>query len=188
MPQKPQTLEAKIVAKSRLFTVEQVQLRFSNGVERTYERLVNKGQGYGAVMVVAMQDERPALLIEEYCGGTDDYQLSLPKGLVEPGEDVLDAANRELMEEAGFGAQQLEFLTHLSLSPGYMSQKIAVVLARDLYEKRLPGDEPEPIRVDQVDLYQLSELTARANFTEGRALAALYLVRDLLEQRGELQR
>ncbi|HIQ52623.1 MAG TPA: ADP compounds hydrolase NudE, partial [Pseudomonas pachastrellae] len=101
---------------------------------------------------------------------------------------VLDAANRELMEEAGFGAQQLEFLTHLSLSPGYMSQKIAVVLARDLYEKRLPGDEPEPIRVDQVDLYQLSELTARANFTEGRALAALYLVRDLLEQRGELQR
>ncbi|HIQ52632.1 MAG TPA: NUDIX domain-containing protein, partial [Pseudomonas pachastrellae] len=98
MPQKPQTLEAKIVAKSRLFTVEQVQLRFSNGVERTYERLVNKGQGYGAVMVVAMQDERTALLIEEYCGGTDDYQLSLPKGLVEPGEDVLDAANRELME------------------------------------------------------------------------------------------
>ena len=188
MPQKPQTLEAKIVAKSRLFTVEQVQLRFSNGVERTYERLVNKGQGYGAVMVVAMQDERTALLTEEYCGGTDDYQLSLPKGLVEPGEDVLDAANRELMEEAGFGAQQLEFLTHLSLSPGYMSQKIAVVLARDLYEKRLPGDEPEPIRVDQVDLYQLSELTARANFTEGRALAALYLVRDLLEQRGELQR
>ena len=93
MPQKPQTLEAKIVAKSRLFTVEQVQLRFSNGVERTYERLVNKGQGYGAVMVVAMQDARTALLIEEYCGGTDDYQLSLPKGLVEPGEDVLEAAN-----------------------------------------------------------------------------------------------
>ena len=188
MPQKPQTLEAKIVAKSRLFTVEQVQLRFSNGVERTYERLVNKGQGYGAVMVVAMQDERTALLIEEYCGGTDDYQLSLPKGLVEPGEDVLEAANRELMEEAGFGAEQLEFLTHLSLSPGYMSQKIAVVLARNLYKKRLPGDEPEPIRVDQVDLYELSELNARSNFTEGRALAALYLVRDLLEQRGELQR
>lgn len=188
MPQKPETLDARIVAKSRLFTVEQVQLRFSNGVERTYERLVNKGQGYGAVMVVAMKDTRTALLIEEYCGGTGDYQLSVPKGLVEPGEDVLDAANRELMEEAGFGAQRLEYLTHLSLSPGYMSQRIAVVLARDLYEKRLPGDEPEPIRVDSVDLYALSELTAQENFSEGRALAALYLVRDLLEQRGELSR
>ena len=185
MPQKPETLEARIVAKSRLFTVEQVQLRFSNGIERTYERLVNKGQGYGAVMVVAMQDERTAVLIEEYCGGMDNYQLSIPKGLVEPGEDVLDAANRELMEEAGFGAERLEYL---SLSPGYMSQSIAVVLARDLYEKRLPGDEPEPMRVDSVDLYELSELIGRDNFTEGRALAALYLVRDLLEQRGELRR
>lgn len=188
MPNKPETLDARIVAKSRLFTVEQVQLRFSNGVERTYERLVNRSQGYGAVMVVAMQDERRALLIEEYCGGMDNYQLSIPKGLVEPGEDVLDAANRELMEEAGFGARRLEYLTQLSLSPNYMSQQIAVVLARDLYKKRLPGDEPEPMRVDSVDLYALSELTGRDDFTEGRALAALYLVRDLLEQRGELQR
>lgn len=188
MPQKPEILEARIVAKSRLFTVEEVQLRFSNGIERTYERLVNKGQGYGAVMVVALRDARTAVLIEEYCGGMDNYQLSVPKGLVEPGEDVLDAANRELMEEAGFGAQRLEYITHLSLSPGYMSQQIAVVLARDLYEKRLPGDEPEPIRVDSVDLYALGELAKQDNFTEGRALAALYLVRDLLEQRGELQR
>lgn len=188
MPQKPEILDARIVAKSRLFTVEQLQLRFSNGVERTYERLVNKGQGYGAVMVVALHDARTAVLIEEYCGGTGDYQLSLPKGLVEPGEDVLQAANRELMEEAGLGARQLELLGKLSLSPGYMSQSIAVVLARDLYAKRLPGDEPEPIRVDQVDLYAVSALLQQSNFTEGRALAALYLVRDLLEQRGELQR
>lgn len=188
MPQKPDILDARIVAKSRLFTVEQVQLRFSNGTERTYERLVSSGSGYGAVMVVALKDARTALLIEEYCGGTQEYELSLPKGLVEPGEDVLDAANRELMEEAGFGARQLELLGRLSLSPGYMSQSISVVLARDLYEKRLPGDEPEPIRVDSVDLYDLSGLMSRPGFSEGRALAALYLVRDLLEQRGELSR
>ncbi|MBD5059429.1 NUDIX domain-containing protein, partial [Xanthomonas citri pv. citri] len=88
-----------------------------------YERLVGKGSGYGAVMVVAMLDAEHAVLIEEYCGGTDDYQLSLPKGLIEPGEDVLVAANRELKEEAGFGAHELEYITELSLSPGYMSQK-----------------------------------------------------------------
>ena len=54
MRQKPTVLAREIVASSRLFRVEEVQLRFSNGVERTYERLVGRGNGYGAVMIVAM--------------------------------------------------------------------------------------------------------------------------------------
>ncbi|MDQ0651281.1 ADP compounds hydrolase NudE [Pseudomonas cedrina] len=184
MRQKPTVLAREIVASSRLFRVEQVQLRFSNGVERTYERLVGRGAGYGAVMIVAMIDADHALLVEEYCGGIDEYEVSLPKGLIEPGEDVLAAANRELKEEAGYGARQLEHLTELSLSPGYMSQKIQVVLATDLYEERLEGDEPEPMRVERVNLRELSMLAQNAQFSEGRALAALYLVRDLLIQRG----
>jgi ADP-ribose diphosphatase len=187
MRQKPTVLGREIVASSRLFRVEEVQLRFSNGVERVYERLVGRGNGYGAVMIVAMLDEEHAVLIEEYCGGTDEYELSLPKGLIEPGEDILAAANRELKEEAGFGAHQLELLTELSLSPGYMSQKIQVVLATDLYPETLPGDEPEPMRVDKVNLRELSSLIEHPQFSEGRALAALYLVRDLLTQRGIFQ-
>ena len=186
MRQKPEVIARAIVARSRLFTVEEMQLRFSNGVERTYERLVGRG-GPGAVMVVAMPDPEHVLLIEEYCGGTDSYELSLPKGLIEPGEDVLTAANRELKEEAGFGAHQLEHLTSLSLSPGYMNQRIQVILARDLYPEQLPGDEPEPIRVERLNLREISSLALSDNFSEGRALAALYLVRDLLTQRGEYQ-
>ena len=184
MRQKPTVLAREVVASSRLFRVEELQLRFSNGVERTYERLGSKGTGYGAVMVVALADAEHALLIEEYCGGTEEYELSLPKGLIEPGEDVLDAANRELKEEAGFGARHLEHLAELSLSPGYMSQKIQVVLAWDLYEERLPGDEPEAIRVDKVNLGELLSLVEHPQFTEGRALAALYLARDVLVKRG----
>lgn len=186
MRQKPTVLSREIVANSRLFRVESVELRFSNGVERTYERLVGRGNGYGAVMIVAMLDAEHAVLVEEYCGGTDEYELSLPKGLIEPGEDVLAAANRELKEEAGFGAHQLEHLTELSLSPGYMSQKIQVVLATDLFEERLEGDEPEPMGVDKVNLRELSALAMHPQFSEGRALAALYLVRDMLTQRGLL--
>ena len=101
MRQKPTVLAREIVASSRLFRVEEVQLRFSNGVERTYERLVGRGNGYGAVMIVAMIDAEHAILVEEYCGGTDEYEVSLPKGLIEPGEDVLAAAERELDFDGG---------------------------------------------------------------------------------------
>ncbi|MCY1456289.1 ADP compounds hydrolase NudE [compost metagenome] len=68
-----------------------------------------------------------------------------------------------------------------------MSQCIQVVLARDLYPERLPGDEPETIRVERFSLRDISRLALSENFSEGRALAAMYLVRDLLTQRGEYQ-
>ena len=65
-----------------------------------------------------------------------------------------------------------------------MSQKIQVVLARDLYPERLPGDEPEPMRLDKVSLHELSSLVQHPQFSEGRALAALYLARDLRPSAG----
>ena len=178
MPVEPRILKRRETARSRLFRVEELLLRFSNGVERVYERLCHPA--HGAVLVVPMLDDDTVLLIREYGAGIEGYHLGLPKGACHLGEDRLAAANRELMEEVGYGAHHLEFLKSLTLSPGYMGHDIDVVLARDLYEHRLPGDEPEPIEVVPWSLRDLPALVARDDFTEGRSLAALYLVRDLL--------
>lgn len=183
MPVRPSILQRKIVAESRLFKVEELHLRFDNGELRTYERLVS--QGPGAVMVVAINDDSEVVLIREYAGGFHDYCLTLPKGLVEPGEDILAAANRELMEETGYGASRLEPLTQLSLAPNYMGHKMHVVLARDLYECKLEGDEPEPLEVHLHPMSQLNELISRDDFHEGRSVAALFITRERLMQEQE---
>lgn len=178
LPSKPTILAREEVAHSRLFTVERLDLRFSNGAERTFERL--KGSSHGAVMIVAMPDPEHVLLIREYAAGFDDYALTLPKGLVDPGEDIVTAANRELMEECGVGARNIEPLVELSLAPNYMNHRMHVLLASDLYEKRLPGDEPEPLVVETHALDELPALLAREDFHEARAIAALFIARDKL--------
>jgi ADP-ribose diphosphatase len=61
-----------------------------------------------------------------------------------------------------------------------MTHVTHVVLARDLYPSRLPGDEPEQLEVVPWALDRLPELTARADCTEGRTIAALYIARDFL--------
>jgi ADP-ribose diphosphatase len=180
MPVEPQILKRREIAKTRLFRVEELLLKFSNGVERLYERLCHPP--HGAVLIVPMLDEETVLLIREYGAGVDRYELALPKGASHAGEDRLTAANRELMEEVGYGAHHLEFLKTITLSPSYMSHSIDVVLAQQLYPRRLEGDEPEPIEVVPWPLAQLDELMARADFTEGRSMAALYLVRDHLKK------
>jgi ADP-ribose diphosphatase len=178
MPVEPQILKRRETARTRLFRVEELLLRFGNGVERIYERLCHPS--HGAVLIVPMLDDDTVLLVREYGAGVEGYQLALPKGACNAGEDRLTAANRELMEEVGYGAHHLEFIKSITLSPGYMSHDIDVVLAQQLYPRRLPGDEPEPIEVVPWSLADLPALMARKDFTEGRSIAALYLVRDLL--------
>lgn len=181
MPDKPTILNKEFVAKSRLFAVERLDLKFSNGVERSYERLVTPP--IPAVMVVPILADGRFIMIREYAAGFHDYQLSLPKGAVDAGETLEEAANRELMEEAGYGARKLEPLKKLSLSPGYMGHVLTAFLAEDLYEKSLPGDEPEPIETEIFSFDDLPELIQNESFTEARALAALFIARDKLAAR-----
>lgn len=175
------TIHDRRLRKGHLFKVEQVDLEFSNGERRTYERLITSG--VGAVIVVAMPDPDTVLLIREYACGMHRYEVGLPKGRLEPGESRVEGANRELQEETGFAARELEELGHLTLAPGYMTHATHVILARDLYPSRLPGDEPEEIEVIPWPMNDLITLMKRPDCTEGRSIAALYLTRDILANR-----
>lgn len=183
MTEKPEILARETVARSRLFEVEQIELRFANGREVTFEKLVSRG--FGAVLVVPVTAAGTVLLVREYAAGLDRYDLSLPKGRLEQGEDLLEGANRELMEEVGFGARRLERITGLTLAPGYLGHMTDVVLARDLYPQMLPGDEPEPPEVVEWSLDELPRLLEREDCSEARTLAALYIVRDRLNNEDE---
>lgn len=159
------------------FAVEQLDLEFSNGVRRTYERM--RGSGRGAVVIVPLLDDDTVLLIREYAAGLHAYELGLPKGRLERGEDVLEGANRELKEEVGYGARKLAIVGKLSLAPTYMAHQTHVVLAEDLYPERLPGDEPEELEVVPWKLDDLASLITRPDCTEGRSIAALFIAREL---------
>lgn len=180
MPAKPEILKRETVMRSRLFRADAVHLRFSNGEERTYEKLVSGG-GNGAVLIVPLLNDDTLLLVKEYALGLEDYHLACPKGAVDHGETLLEAANRELKEEAGYGARKLTFLKKVHLSPSYMEHGINIVIAQDLYPERLAGDEPEPIEVVEVPLAGIADFCMRADVCEGRSIAALFLVREWLQ-------
>ncbi|WP_448569423.1 ADP compounds hydrolase NudE [Thalassotalea ganghwensis] len=170
--------QRKNVAKSKLFSIEQLALTFSNGAERDYERM--EGSGRGAVMVVPMLDDETMLLVREYCAGTHSYELGFPKGLIDQGEAAEQAANRELKEEIGYGADSLTLLKSVAMAPAFFSGFMKIYLGKSLYQERLPGDEPEPLDIVPWKISDYMELLARDDFQEARSIAALMLVVDQL--------
>ncbi|MFZ5653666.1 MAG: ADP compounds hydrolase NudE [Pseudomonadota bacterium] len=181
MPTPPRILKRTVVARSRLFRIEQLDLRFSNGVERAYERLGSSG--YGAVVIVPVTQAGEVLLVREYGAGSNRYHWGLPKGAVDPGEDVRVAANRELKEEAGHGARRLTLLKRIYVNPFYMERELDVVLAEDLYPESLPGDEPEPLATMYWPLAGLDELFARDDVNDAISMTALGLAKQHLATR-----
>jgi ADP-ribose diphosphatase len=178
MSRKPVITRTETIACTRLFQVEEVGLRFSNGREVSYERL--RSSPGGAVLVVPMLDDTTVLLIREYAAGVERYELGLPKGRIEEGESLTEAANREIREEIGYGAKRLTYLKSVTLAPGYFNHATHVVLAQELYPERLEGDEPEAIEVVPWSLDRLTELCAQDECTEARSIAALFMVREQL--------
>jgi len=181
--QKPAILNIETSARSRLFTVESVDLEFSNGVKRVYERM--KPSSREAVMIVPVVDDH-LILIREYAVGTESYELGFSKGLIDPGETPFEAANRELKEEVGFGAKELTFLKKLSMAPSYFSSKMNIIVAEDLYPESLEGDEPEPLPQVRWPISNLMGLLEEPDFNEARNVSALFLVREWLKAQGRL--
>ena len=127
-----------------------------------------------------------ALLVHEYAAGVHRYELGLVKGRIDAGESPIDAANREMKEEIGYGARSLQVLRNLTIAPTYMSHQTQLVLARDLYPERLAGDEPEELEIVPWKLDALDELILREDFSEGRSIAALFMVREWLRKEPRL--
>lgn len=177
----PEILQRRELDFGGPFQVEKLDLRFSNGVERTYERMAPRGRG--AVVVAGLRDPETLLLVREYACGPHRYELGLVKGRIDAGETPEQAAVRELKEEAGFGAHRVTRLRAMTLSPGYMAHQTWLVLLEGLYPERLEGDEPEELEVIPWRLDALDQLMLREDCSEGRSLAAMFIVREYLSLR-----
>jgi ADP-ribose pyrophosphatase len=112
----------------------------------------------GGVAIVAVTDGGRLLLVEQHRAALDGPCIELPAGLVgdaagAPDEDAVTAAHRELIEETGYRAASIEWLTAGPSSPGMSSEIIAFVRARGLVRLHAGGgDDSEDIRVHEIEL------------------------------------
>lgn len=173
----PKILNVSVVAKSRIFEIQAVDLQFSNGELRTYERF--KPASRAGVMVLPIEDGE-LIMVKEYAVGTERYELGFVKGLMEVGESIEQSANRELQEEIGLSAKEFVFLRTIQTAVGFMNTQMHILLATDFSASKLEGDEPEPLQIVRYPLAKLDELLRDPHFYEARNLTALYCLRDYL--------
>ena len=170
----PKILNQKSIFKSKLFNIKQADIEF-NGTTMKYE--IISGTGSGAVMVVPFI-ENDIIFIKEYAAAIDDYMITFPKGKIDKGETIEEAANRELQEEAGYKSKEIKLIKKLYLAPGYIDHMTYVMVAKELSVSSLSGDEPEELEVIRVHKDDVINFLDKNEIIDSRVHAALNIIEN----------
>ncbi|MEB2302299.1 NUDIX hydrolase [Lysinibacillus xylanilyticus] len=132
----------------------------------------------GAVAVIAVTDEGKLVLVEQYRKALERSIVEIPAGKLEPGEEPIVTARRELEEETGYGAQSLTYLQAFATSPGFADEIIHLFVAKDLYtiENKANLDEDEFVELVEVSLEEAGQMVADERIYDAKtAFAVLWL-------------
>lgn len=135
----------------RIFNVNRLRVELPDGRKALRDVVRHPG----AVAVVALTDEGRICLVRQYRTALDRVTVEIPAGKLDPGEDPLDCAHRELLEETGMKAEKMAFLTTIATSDGFTDELIHIYMATGL---TFAGSNPDADEFINVDLIKVPEL------------------------------
>lgn len=137
--------------RGKILDVRSLEVELPNG-RRTGRDIVRHP---GAAAVVALTESGKIVLVRQYRTALDRVTVEIPAGKLDPGEDPLDCARRELREETGFFPRRIRYLTTIATSCGFCDEVIHIYLATQLEFDGANPDDDEFVNVDLVPLPEL---------------------------------
>lgn len=158
------------IFRGRRLWIEKRLIRLPNGIEK--EKVIVHPSN--AVAILPLNGDRCKLL-KQYRYAIDQYIFEAPAGTMEPGEDPLETARRELIEETGFTAQFIVSKGFIYTTPGYTDEKIYLFEARDLSPSQEYGkDEDEVIEVVDIAIIDLIGMIRNGTIVDAKTICLIH--------------
>jgi ADP-ribose pyrophosphatase len=158
------------IFRGRRLWIESRMIRLPNGIER--EKVIVHPSN--AVAILPLDGGR-CKLVKQYRYAIDQYIFEVPAGTMEPGEDPLQTAHRELIEETGFAAQEMLEKGFIYTTPGYTDEKIFLFEARNLSPSQEHGkDEDEVIEVVDLAISDLPAMIRDGTIIDAKTICLIH--------------
>lgn len=170
------TLSSRLIYSGRVFNLRVDRVQYPDGNTTSLDILEHGG----AVVILPVDADNRLVMIRQYRHPTGRMLLEFPAGTLEKDEAPEICARRELREETGYAAENLERLGGIYLAPGYSTEYLHVFLATGLHEDPLPKDGDEWLDVEVLSYTELQECLQKGELEDAKSLAGLYLAGDRL--------
>jgi ADP-ribose pyrophosphatase len=170
-------LHSEILLKGRAFAIRRDHLKTPNGGETKFD-IIEHG---GSVVILPIDSEGNLLFVSQYRHAAGMDLLELPAGTLEKDEDPAVCAAREIREETGFAADNIQKIGAFYLAPGYSTEFMHVYLARDLRHDPLEADADEFLSLKKIPLGEAIQMAEQGKIPDAKTLAALLMARPYLK-------
>jgi len=167
---RPEILWEELIYRGRLFSVKRLSASYEVGL--VVREVV---QHPGSVAVVATDDEGNYILVSQFRVSVGDWTIEVPAGTLEEGEDPEDCAARELEEETGYKAEDLNLLAETYTSPGYTNERLYVYVGRARPGGVSRRDSDEDIEVVRLGRDGVLEAIRTGKIKDLKSIAGLLL-------------
>jgi ADP-ribose diphosphatase len=140
----------------------------------------------GSVVVLALDESRrePRVLLEyQYRYAAEQFLWELPAGRVDAGETDLAAAKRELLEETGYTAARWQLALKFYVSPGFMTETMAIYLARDLRRGKAQPENDEFIRKRLFPMSSVIQKIVSGKMQDGKTIAGVLWLQKFMARK-----
>lgn len=139
----------------------------------------------GAVCVIPVTPEGEVIMVKQYRYAFEQIMLEIPAGKLEPGEDPLEAVKRELEEESGVVAGNIEYMGEIFTTVAIFDEKIHAYLATDLVYKNAHPDEDEFLEVEKIPLSTLVDMVMNGEIKDSKTQICILKAHKLLSERSK---
>jgi ADP-ribose pyrophosphatase len=158
----------------RIIAVDTDTVRFPDGSTGELDMIRHPGASAVVPFLSAPDGDDPQLLlIKQYRYAAEQYLYEVPAGRLEPGEDPLDCAVRELREETGCRADRFDFLTTIYTTPGFTDERIHLYMATGLERGETAHETDEFMTVETMSLARALDLIDQGLISDGKTVVAI---------------
>ncbi|TYO97822.1 NUDIX domain-containing protein [Desulfallas thermosapovorans] len=162
-------IDSETVFTGKIITVRKDRVRLPDNRQGTRE-VVNCAD---AVAIVALTDVDEVLMVKQYRHPTSQELWEIPAGKIEAGEDPLSCAQRELEEETGYRAGDWHQICSFYTSPGFCTEQLHLLLARDLTKYNQKPDQDEFIEVEKIPVSVAVQMVTGGEILDAKTIIGL---------------